>query len=38
MTVTFSYGSVADLDLVVSMGMVDGITQAAGQIEAVLVD
>lgn len=36
MTVVFSYCSVADLDLVVGMGMVEGFSSAAGQIEAVL--
>jgi len=36
MTVVFSYASVADLDLVTAMGMIEGFSAAAGQIEAVL--
>lgn len=36
MTVVFSYASVADLELVTGMGMIEGFTSAAGQIEAVL--
>jgi len=36
MTVVFRYSSLADLDLVVGMGMVEGLTAAAGQIEGVL--
>jgi uncharacterized protein YndB with AHSA1/START domain len=36
MTVVFSYASVADLELVTGLGMIEGFTSAAGQIEAVL--
>lgn len=36
MTVTFRYTSLADLDLVVGMGMTEGLSSAAGQIEEVL--
>lgn len=36
MTVVFSYASRDDLELVVGMGMVEGFSSAAGQIEAVL--
>ncbi len=36
MTVAFHYTSLPDFDLVVGMGMVEGITAAAGQIEGVL--
>lgn len=36
MTVVFSYASVDDLQLVTGMGMIEGFSAAAGQIEAVL--
>jgi hypothetical protein len=34
--VVFSYASVDDLELVTRMGMIEGFSSAAGQIEAVL--
>jgi uncharacterized protein YndB with AHSA1/START domain len=36
MTVVFSYASVDDLELVTRMGMIEGFSSAAGQIDAVL--